>query len=181
MNIRNILVAADFSAYSEDAFGVACALARDYGAHLIVVHVIEPTEESSADAEPPDKRREKLEKRFRKVYGIDSLSDVEYRVLEGDPAENHPAPGAGEELRSSDSGDPWPNRADAAGDGQRRRSNCPRSTLPRPDHQGSAQKHSGHGRARWRVDLVGEFEVALAGDHGPWPHRPKPFQLEALR
>jgi nucleotide-binding universal stress UspA family protein len=42
LTIRAILVAADFSACSEDAFRLACALARDYRARLIVLHVATP-------------------------------------------------------------------------------------------------------------------------------------------
>jgi len=42
--VRTILHPTDFSAYSQAAFGVACALARDYGARLIVLHVgVPPT------------------------------------------------------------------------------------------------------------------------------------------
>jgi nucleotide-binding universal stress UspA family protein len=37
--IRTILHPMDFSDPSRNAFGVACALARDYGARLIVLHV----------------------------------------------------------------------------------------------------------------------------------------------
>jgi nucleotide-binding universal stress UspA family protein len=42
LSIRAILVAADFSGCSEDAFRVARALARDYRARLIVLHVATP-------------------------------------------------------------------------------------------------------------------------------------------
>ena len=39
--VRTILHPTDFSDRSEYALGLACALARDYGARLIVLHVIE--------------------------------------------------------------------------------------------------------------------------------------------
>ena len=41
--IHTILQPTDFSARSRSAFDLASALARDYGAHLIVVHVRPPT------------------------------------------------------------------------------------------------------------------------------------------
>ena len=37
--IRTILHATDFSTPSEFAFGMACSLARDYKARLVIVHV----------------------------------------------------------------------------------------------------------------------------------------------
>lgn len=40
--IKNILCPTDFSAHSEAAYQLACALARDYGAHLTLLHVTVP-------------------------------------------------------------------------------------------------------------------------------------------
>jgi nucleotide-binding universal stress UspA family protein len=40
--IRTILHPTDFSEYSGYAFRLACALARDYGARLVVLHVAAP-------------------------------------------------------------------------------------------------------------------------------------------
>jgi len=39
LSIRTILHPTDFSDHSALAFGVVCALARDYGACLVVLHV----------------------------------------------------------------------------------------------------------------------------------------------
>ena len=39
--VRTILHPTDFSERSQDALGLACALARDYGARLIILHVAE--------------------------------------------------------------------------------------------------------------------------------------------
>ena len=47
--IRTILHPTDFSERSQYAFGVACALARDYGARLIVLHVAEVPTVASAE------------------------------------------------------------------------------------------------------------------------------------
>jgi nucleotide-binding universal stress UspA family protein len=91
LNIRAILVAADFSACSEDAFRVACALARDYQARLIVLHVATPPPlvtpgELQKALQQPDGYRAELESRLRQVYAADSPAGVEYRVQDGDPA-----------------------------------------------------------------------------------------------
>jgi nucleotide-binding universal stress UspA family protein len=40
--IRTVLYPTDFSESSSFVFRLACALARDYGARLVVVHVAEP-------------------------------------------------------------------------------------------------------------------------------------------
>lgn len=40
--IKTILHATDFSEHSQCAFHLACALARDYGARLVVLHVLAP-------------------------------------------------------------------------------------------------------------------------------------------
>jgi nucleotide-binding universal stress UspA family protein len=91
MNIRAILVAADFSGCSDDAFRVARALARDHGARLIVLHVATPPPfvtpgELQYALERPDGYRAELEGRLRLVYAADSPAGVEYRVQDGDPA-----------------------------------------------------------------------------------------------
>jgi nucleotide-binding universal stress UspA family protein len=91
LNIRAILVAADFSGCSEDAFRVARALARDYQARLIVLHVATPPPlvapgELQKALQRPDGYRAELEGRLRLVYAADSLAGVEYRVQDGDPA-----------------------------------------------------------------------------------------------
>jgi nucleotide-binding universal stress UspA family protein len=91
LNIRAILVAADFSGCSEDAFRVALSLARDYRARLIVLHVPTPPPfvtpgELQRTLQRPDGYRAELEGRLRLVYAADSLPEVEYRVEDGDPA-----------------------------------------------------------------------------------------------
>jgi nucleotide-binding universal stress UspA family protein len=91
LNLRAILVAADFSACSEDAFRVARALSRDYRAHLIVLHVATPSPlvtpgELERAFQRPDGYRAELESRLRLVYAADSPTEAEYRVQDGDPA-----------------------------------------------------------------------------------------------
>jgi nucleotide-binding universal stress UspA family protein len=91
LNLRAILVPVDFSACSEDAFLVACALARDYRAGLIILHVITPPPlvspgELERVLQRPDGYRADLEGRLRLVYAADSLPGVTYCVQEGNPA-----------------------------------------------------------------------------------------------
>jgi nucleotide-binding universal stress UspA family protein len=91
MNVRTILVAADFSECSEDAFRVARALACDYGAQLIVLEVATPPPlftpgELQKVLQRSDGYQAELEGRLRQVYAADSPTGVEYRVQDGDPA-----------------------------------------------------------------------------------------------
>ena len=91
LNLRTILGAADFSACSEDAFRVARALARDYRARLLVLHVATPPPfvtpgELHKALQRPDGYRAELEGRLRLAYAADSPAGVEYRVEEGNPA-----------------------------------------------------------------------------------------------
>ncbi len=41
-NFRTVLVAADFSERSQEAFRVACSLTEETGTRVIVLHVVEP-------------------------------------------------------------------------------------------------------------------------------------------
>jgi nucleotide-binding universal stress UspA family protein len=83
--IKTILVATDFSPMSEHAFRFAGALARDYGARLLVVHVVRPllavySETGVFVDEPEDgAAREAID--ALTVPGV----AVEKRLLEGDP------------------------------------------------------------------------------------------------
>ena len=88
MNIRTILHPTDFSEYSRNAWHLACALARDYGARLVLLHVrdIPLGVYGEFGAAPPD------------VVDVDTLKDelarveptapgvtVERKLSEGDP------------------------------------------------------------------------------------------------
>ncbi len=88
LTIRTILHPTDFSERSEHAFHLACSLARDHGARVVLLHVVSipvaayegvvlppPIEEATEDA----KRRLSQ----MKPAGI----PVEHRVAEGDAAE----------------------------------------------------------------------------------------------
>jgi nucleotide-binding universal stress UspA family protein len=76
--IRTILHPTDFSEHAEQAFQLACCLARDQGARVIVLHVGEqpPT--------PPDHRKA-LEEQLRRVQAPDAKVRVEHRLEQGAP------------------------------------------------------------------------------------------------
>lgn len=90
LKIQSILHPTDFSTYSEYAFHTACALARDYKARLILLHV-KPTptvlygEFGAMPPEPPELHHDLEEKLAAlKPAGI----AVERKLVEGDvPAE----------------------------------------------------------------------------------------------
>jgi nucleotide-binding universal stress UspA family protein len=91
LNIGTILIAADFSACSEDAFQVARSLARDYGARIVVLHVATPPSAVRPDELQQERAlaavyRTELERRLRLIYAAESLIEVDYRVQDGDPA-----------------------------------------------------------------------------------------------
>jgi nucleotide-binding universal stress UspA family protein len=89
--LRTILYATDLADDSEYGFRLACALARDQQARLVVLHVAEP---------PPFITYREMEKQFEKLAGyrrelLDKLHglrpgapgvDIEYRLEDGDPA-----------------------------------------------------------------------------------------------
>ena len=66
ITLKNILFATDFSPASNVAFEVASALARDYRARMIAVHVIEPMKmgfsEFASYVGPEEDREEAREK-----------------------------------------------------------------------------------------------------------------------
>lgn len=88
--IRKILCPTDFSDSARPAFELARALARDYRAALVVVHVAPPTRAFAPDgiALPvPVEEPYELRARVVHLHPVDAGSEVEYRVLEGDAGE----------------------------------------------------------------------------------------------
>ena len=89
--IKTILHPTDFSAPSEYAFRVACALARDYGAKLVVMHVDMPpvTIGEVISSMEPEEYKQKLWDEFRRLEasepGIRDLR-VETKLVGGNPA-----------------------------------------------------------------------------------------------
>lgn len=76
--IRSILHPTDFSGHADHAFQLACCLARDQGARMIVLHVGEPP------PTPPDYRKT-VEEQLHRVRSPDSSVRIEYRVEQGIP------------------------------------------------------------------------------------------------
>jgi nucleotide-binding universal stress UspA family protein len=103
---RTVLVAADFSGPSEEAFRAACALANDPEARLLVLHVADPNWVTEGPVylgqqvvffSPAERGPEwvaSLKGRLRAAYAPDRHVDVEYQVREGEVA--------GEILRASE-------------------------------------------------------------------------------
>jgi nucleotide-binding universal stress UspA family protein len=93
---RNILFAADFSENSKAAFRVACALAVEPEASLIVIHVVEPDWVPDEPVyfgqatvqfrfgERDEAFHESLRQKLRQTYAPDRPINVEYRTAEGD-------------------------------------------------------------------------------------------------
>ena len=95
LSIRTILHPTDFSERSEYAFHAACALARDYGARLLVLHVgAAPLVGYGVGVVPPEPERyqEELREKLRKLRVEDPRVQVEHRLIMGGDA-------AGEILR----------------------------------------------------------------------------------
>lgn len=90
LSIQTILHPTDFSERSENAFQLACALTRDYGARLVVLHVVAPLSPFAygEGLPPPDptillrEAKDHLER--LEVRGADARA--ERRLEEGDPA-----------------------------------------------------------------------------------------------
>jgi nucleotide-binding universal stress UspA family protein len=87
LTIKTILHPTDFSERSQDAFRLACSLARDHGARLILLHVIPPPQAVGYDAMPvlpayPPGYRKELEEKLRS-WQVPANVLVDYRLEEG--------------------------------------------------------------------------------------------------
>jgi nucleotide-binding universal stress UspA family protein len=90
--IRAILYPTDFSPRSEYAFQLASALARDYSARLIVVHVVQPPAVAYGEmfidlpSETFEGIKDRAQEALRQLPTPAPQVTVETRVVEGDPA-----------------------------------------------------------------------------------------------
>lgn len=87
--VRTILHPTDFSTPAKNAFDRACALARDYGARLVVVHVkpiapIVGSEFGTVFPPEPAGVSEGLRNQLASVRPEDAAIPVEHHLLEGD-------------------------------------------------------------------------------------------------
>lgn len=90
--IKTILQPTDFSRHSEVAFQLACSLARDYGARLIVLHVLQPPVSvlGGTEALPPlpvEYGRAEAEAKLHALRSPLPTVRVEHRLREGDAAD----------------------------------------------------------------------------------------------
>lgn len=84
--VHTILFPTDFSASAEHAFPLACALARDCGARIVVLHVaLPPLGEAELEARRnPDEYYRGLVEALHKVQAPAGNVRVEYRLEVGD-------------------------------------------------------------------------------------------------
>lgn len=89
--IRTILHPTDFSGRSEDAFRAACSLARDHNSRVVVLYVRAPATVAYGEVGPvvedPVGTPEDVRLRLAARLDLDPGLDIEYRVADGDPAE----------------------------------------------------------------------------------------------
>jgi nucleotide-binding universal stress UspA family protein len=90
LGIHTILHPTDFSERSEFAFDFACSLASDYGARLIILHVVQPPMavygEIITDL-PIEPVRETATQRLTQIKPSDPKVPFEHQLEEGDPVE----------------------------------------------------------------------------------------------
>jgi universal stress protein A len=87
LRFSTILHATDFSPHSENAFQVACSLARDHGGKVIVLHVAESPVVLGGvmTPPPPEDNLAAITEQLRKVQSPDGKIPVAHRLEEGEP------------------------------------------------------------------------------------------------
>lgn len=86
--IRTILHPTDFSPHSDYAFRLACSLARDYGAKLVLLHVAQPPMAFAGEGvliQPPEFDPEPLREQLQQMKPMDPMIRTEHRLVQGDP------------------------------------------------------------------------------------------------
>jgi nucleotide-binding universal stress UspA family protein len=99
--IRKILHPTDFSEHSRAAFDLACALARDYGAELVILHVNRATPIYAPDGivvGVPVEEPYELRERLAQIRPEDPRVKFEHKLVDGDPAEQIIKAAAGMDL-----------------------------------------------------------------------------------
>jgi nucleotide-binding universal stress UspA family protein len=88
LSIRTILHPTDFSERSEHAFHLACSLARDHGARVVLLHVVSIPVAAYEGVVLPPPIEEATEDAKRRLSQMEPAGiPVEHRVAEGDAAE----------------------------------------------------------------------------------------------
>ena len=99
--IRKILHPTDFSDHSRAAFELACALARDYGADLMILHVNRPTAIYAPDGivvGAPVEDPLELRGQLAQIRPEDPRVKFEHKLADGEPAEQIVKAAAGMDL-----------------------------------------------------------------------------------
>lgn len=84
--IQTILHPTDFSERSGYAFETALALARDYGARLVLLHVTTPPRQTGPGAEPNEEYQQALREKLHWLQPSEAPVNMEARLQEGDAA-----------------------------------------------------------------------------------------------
>jgi nucleotide-binding universal stress UspA family protein len=90
LTIQTILHPTDFSPRSDQAFRLACSLAHDHGARVIVLHVAPPpmaTTVGGVMTPEPGRHDEEYLRQLRRLQPEDSRVPVERLLTEGSPSE----------------------------------------------------------------------------------------------
>jgi nucleotide-binding universal stress UspA family protein len=88
--LATLLHPTDFSENSEFAFRLACALARDYKARLVLLHVLPPPMVIYAGGPVPAETWPSIEETKEKLRQLEGQAQgvrVESQVMEGDPVD----------------------------------------------------------------------------------------------
>jgi nucleotide-binding universal stress UspA family protein len=87
LSIRTILHPTDFSDSSKQAFQLACSLARDHGARLVVVHVVpEPRVPlGGIMTPPPAEDYPEVKKQLQEIRATGPKIRIDRRLAVGDP------------------------------------------------------------------------------------------------
>lgn len=88
--LATILHPTDFSEHSEFAFRLACALARDYDARLILLHVLPPPMVIYSGGPVPAETWPSVDEAREKLHQLEGHAHhvrVESDVMEGDPVD----------------------------------------------------------------------------------------------
>src|SRR4249920_638716 len=85
--IHTILFPTDFSESAQQTFPLACSLARDCGARLVVLHVAAPPvrHEKLAAERHPEEYYGVLRKALLQIRALEDNVSVEHQLEEGDP------------------------------------------------------------------------------------------------
>lgn len=84
--IQTILHPTDFSERSGYAFETALALARDYGARLVLLHVTNPPWKTDPGVQPNEEYHQALQEKLRWLHPSEAPVSIEAFIREGDAA-----------------------------------------------------------------------------------------------